>query len=498
MRVLALDIGSSSVRAALVDRDGGVAPGSLSQLPVELDAAPGGRSGIGLDHVRDVAEQVIDQTLASDAARDRIVAVGVSTFWHSLVALDRAGRPLAEVLTWADTRSFAEASELREHLDAEAVRQRTGCSLHASYLPAKIRWLRRHHSDLLDRAARLVSCAQALTSAWLGSDATSISMASGSGLLDRLAGIWDAELLDVLGIDAEQLGPILSDPELLPSVTVAYAERWPALRGVPWRAPIGDGAASNVGAGCLSAGRLALMVGTSGALRRCQPGEPVAPIPDGLWRYLLDHQHTVTGGALSEGGNIYAWLDETLRLPAVAESEAALRIAVPGQHGLTVLPFWSGERSPGWAGHATATLSGMRLHTTALDILQACLEAIAYRFAAVYDLLATGDEEVIATGGALRASPAWQQILADVLGVPLRVSSTRESSLRGAALLAWRDGGGASDALELIEPGGELFIPRQEFHGLHRELRQQQAQLYQREVGPLDGPVMARESRWGE
>lgn len=495
MRVLAIDIGSSSVRAALVDRDGGIAHGSLTQLPVELDVEAGGRAVVGLDRIRALAELAIDRTLASDAAREGVEAVGMSTFWHSLVALDIAGRPLTEILSWADTRSDAEADMLGSMLDPEAVRQRTGCPLHPSYLPAKILWLRRNQPDLLASAARLVSCPQALTSTWLGSDATSVSMASGSGLLDRRTRAWDEELLDFLGIEGRRLGDILPEPEMLPPVTPAYAERWPALRGVPWRAPVGDGAASNVGAGCVRADRLALMVGTSGAMRRCQAGEPSEAVPAGLWRYLLDHRHTVTGGALSEGGNIFAWLSETFRLPPPGEMEAALLTRAAGQHGLSVLPFWSGERSPGWAGDAAATIVGMRLHTSALDIVQACLEAIAYRFASVFDALATGGEHVVATGGALRASPAWQQIMADVLGVPLLVSPVRESSLRGAALLAWRDVAGATDALSGIEPIGTVVDPRPDAYLRHRALREQQERLYEREVGGQSRRPLARESR---
>ncbi|HCG30179.1 MAG TPA: carbohydrate kinase [Chloroflexi bacterium] len=492
MRVLAVDIGSSSVRAALVDRDGVIAPGSLSQLAVELAVEPGGRSTITLERIRALTEQAIDRTLASPPARDGIAAVGVSAFWHSLLVLDAAGRPLTDVLTWADTRSAADAADLATRLDAESVRQRTGCPLHPSYLPAKIRWLRRNQPDLFSRATRFVSLPQALTAAWLGADATSSSLASGSGLYDRQAGSWDRELLDLLEIAPEQLGAILPEPELLPPVAGDYADRWPALRGIHWRAPIGDGAAANVGAGCVRADRLTLTVGTSGAMRRCQPGEPVEPTPDGLWRYLLDRRHTVTGGALSEGGNIRAWLSDTLRLPNAEDCEIALRKRRPGEHGLTVLPFWSGERSPGWAGDATATIAGMQLHTTAEDILHACLEAIAYRFAAVYDALSVGGEQIVATGGALLASPAWQQIMADVLGVPLLVSSIGESSLRGAALLAWRDVLDEQDALTTLDPGGTVVRPRPEAHQQYRELRERQARLYSREMGsPAHGTRVA-------
>lgn len=491
MYVLALDIGSSSVRAALVDRSGSIAPDTLQRADLVLAADRDGASTVDLNRLRDLAEHVIDAALQTPEAQQGIAAVGVSTFWHSLVVLDRAGRPLTDVLTWADTRSAVEANLLRSALDAEEVRERTGCPLHPSYLPAKILWLRYHQADLLRNATRLVSAAQALTHVWLGADAASVSIASGSGLFNRRSLTWDEELLAHLDVSPNTLGEIAAEPELLPPVLASYAERWPMLRDVPWRAPIGDGAASNVGVGCVSADRLALTLGTSAAIRRCQTGEPDAPVSPGLWRYSLDRAHTLTGGALSEGGNVFGWLAATLQLPARDELETNLLERTPGEHGLTVLPFWAGERSLGWNGNATATIHGMRLSTSALDIVQASLEAVAYRLAAVYDALATEGETVVATGGALLSSPAWQQIIADSLGVPLVVADVEESSLRGAALLAWRDVCGAALTCDSSPVVGRLLEPRQSAHERHRELRARQQCLYERDRLP----PMARESR---
>jgi gluconokinase len=319
-------------------------------------------------------------------------------------------------------------------------------------------------------------------------------MASGSGLFNHETCAWDEELTGALGIDPATLGEFVADPELLPPVTEEYSRRWPALAGVRWRAPIGDGAASNVGSGCVSGDLLALMVGTSGALRRCEPEDSRRqPVADGLWRYRLDRRHALTGGALSDGGNVYEWLNDTIRLPDEATLELELAAREPGQHGLIVLPFWSGERSLGWVGDATAMIAGLKHHTTPLDIFQAALEGVSYRFAALYDALERGGETVVASGGGLRESPAWLQMMADAIGQPLIASNATEASLRGAALVALRDSGAITS---LPQPeGGKTFEPRADRHERHLAARRQQQTLYDRDVGPRGVNLLARQTR---
>ena len=493
MYALAIDIGSSSVRAALYDQRGTLVPGSLAQIDVDLTVGSGGVVEIDAALLRFAVERAIDSTLRHPAA-GQIGVVGMTTFWHSLVVLDKQGVPVTPVLTWADTRSEPESLTLRDRLDGHAIHQRTGCILHPSYLPAKILWLHRNDPGLSGRAGAYLSFAQYCTLSWLGTAATSVSMASGSGLFNHETFGWDQELTNSLGIKPGALGEFVADPELLPPVTGAYAERWPALKGVRWRAPIGDGAASNVGSGCVSGDLLALMVGTSGALRRCEPdGSGQHLVPDGLWRYRLDRRHAVTGGALSDGGNVYEWLNETVRLPDEETLERELAARESGQHGLIILPFWSGERSLGWVGDATAMIAGLKHHTTPLDIFQASLEAITYRFAALYDALERGGETIVASGGGLRESPAWLQMIADAFGQPLIASNATEASLRGAALVALRD---SAAIAELPRPvGGRAFTPRADRHEQHLAARRQQQTFYDREIGPRGVNVLARQTR---
>ncbi len=161
---------------------------------------------------------------------------------------------------------------------------------------------------------------------------------------------------------------------------------------------------------------------------------------------------------MTEGGNVFAWLHEILDLPPGTDLDSLLTTMEPEAHGLTVLPFLAGERSPGWAGDARATLHGLTQATTPVDIVRAGMEAVAYRVALVFDrlkpLLPSGFE-VIASGGALLNSPVWLQMMADVLGRPVTTSKVEEASARGAALLALEALGALDD-----DDGGLAGVPR--------------------------------------
>jgi gluconokinase len=224
---------------------------------------------------------------------------------------------------------------------------------------------------------------------------------------------------------------------------------------VPWRTALGDGACSNVGAGCARSDRTALMIGTSGAMRVIWRTERFA-IPSGAWCYRLDAKRIVLGGALNDGGRLIAWLRDAFKLPPLREAEAQAAAMPPDSHGLTVLPFWGGERSPHWAADAQGAIVGLRLHNTPVDVLRAALEAVALRFGEMDRVLGEAiqeREDVVATGGALLQAPVWQQIIADVLGRTVKVSTEREASSRGAVLAA-------SEALGLLRGTLEDQEPR--------------------------------------
>jgi gluconokinase len=362
-----------------------------------------------------------------------------SCFAHSLVAVDEDWNALTPILGWRDTRSAGAAQWLARQLDAEEVHARTGAFLHPSFWPAKLAWLAETDPEVFRRTAWFVSFADYLR----GVPETSMSLASSSGLLDLTTKEWDEELLATVRIDRGRLPQITEVPAWI------------------------DAACSNAGAGCTTRDRAALMVGTSGALRVIYESERPQPKP-GLFLYLADERHVVEGGALSDGGNLYDWLERTL-----ADSSGPLAERDPRDHGLAFLPFLGGERSTGWNPNARGTIYGLTLETTPLDLRQAAFEGVGFRFAAIADLL-PDLREVVATGGGLLHDPDWIQIMADALARPVTISAVPEASLRGAAVLALeRLGHEVEEA-----PTAETVEPRADRADAYRAAREEQQGIY--------------------
>ncbi|HEX2173298.1 MAG TPA: gluconokinase [Dehalococcoidia bacterium] len=486
--VLALDVGTSSCRAGLFDGVGrrvAVRPG---QLPTPVDLTTDGGAEVDADRLVATVTATIDGLLGRpDLAGRSIEVVALCTFWHGLLGIDDGAQAVTPVYFWLDGRARDDARALQERLDERAVHARTGCVLHATYWPAKLRWLHRTRPALARRVRRWVSFGDYLLIRQFGRAATSVSMASGTGLLDQHTLTWDEELLRELSLDPDRLPAIDRGPEPLTSLRAELACRWPALRAAAWLPAIGDGAASNLGAGCVTRDRLALMIGTSGALRALWRAERFA-IPWGAWAYRADAGRVVLGGALNDGGSLFAWLRRSFRLPGRRAAEAAVAALAPDSHGLTVLPYWGGERSPRWAPDARGAVVGLRLETTPIEILRAALEAVALRFACLEAILrpiVPEAREVVATGGALLGSPAWLQILADALGRPIRASTEPEASSRGAALLALETLGRLSVPIEAQPaPSGRVYEPVPEHTQRYREATARQSQLYERLVAP--------------
>jgi len=151
-------------------------------------------------------------------------------------------------------------------------------------------------------------------------------------------------------------------------------------------------------------------------------------------------------------------------------------------HGLTVLPFFSGERSTGWHDSASASITGMNLSTDPIEILRAAMESVCYRFAAIHERLQaelSGKTRIIASGGGILASKVWTQMMADVIGVPVVASAVPEASSRGAAMLALEAFGYIREFGELPTPLGEIFEPNAENHERYKNGRARQERLYE-------------------
>jgi len=479
MTLLVIDLGSSSARTLLFDDDARLIDGSVRSRRHDFATDSAGLAIADSSGLRELVESCIDETLAHPAATS-IRAVGMATFAGNWLGLDERGDPCTPLYTYADTRGRIQIPALLEKLsgDAEPYHQATGCMLHPAYLPAQYAVHCASDAAAERRIRRVSDVAGYLYRCWFGRDMpTSLSVASWSGLLDSAGCDWHWDYARLLVGDnlVEKLPALADFADAQVGLAGDYARRWRPLRACPFFLALGDGAAANIGSGAVDAGRIALTIGTTSALRVVKRIERV---PAGLWRYLVDGDMPLVGGATSEGGNVYQWVKEEL-LHGDETLEAQLANSAPDRHGLTVLPLLAGERAPGWRADATGTIHGIGRHTGRLDILQAHLEAVALRLSLIYDNLKSEGAEVMAGGGALQSSPAWARMMADAFDTPIQLLAEAEITARGVALMMRRSLDGRP--LDLDQPEiANVIYPARDRVQLLRRARERQLDLYRR------------------
>ncbi len=460
--IVTLDIGTSSVRALLYRSDFTLYENVGLQKKYALTTKTDGSVEVNADLLVQLTFECLDTLHGQMAAQGlKAAGVGISTFWHCFVGINIDGKPTTPVIHLFDTRSGVQMAELTDMFNGAWMHAVTGCMPHTSYWPAKLLWLKETRPEAFARTTRWLSLGEYLLRQLAVEAADSTSMISATGIWDQRKNDYCEELFPALGIEREQLTRIekLDEPckELLPFAVA----RWPLLQGIPWYPAYGDGACNSIGSGCTTPKQFALMVGTSGAMRVVVKQNAVT-IPSGIWCYRVNRERFILGGAISNGGEVFRWASSTFQIPADAEEQIGRR--EPGVHGLTLLPYLAGERSPYWRPELRATITGISLSTKPIDILQACLESVSLRFKQIYKLLTKPfalPEQVIASGGALTSSKIWLQMMADALEHPVEESLVREASSRGAAMIAAEQMGLLSDLDEApclvgrtVEPNG--------------------------------------------
>lgn len=472
--ILALDIGTSSVRAALYDFAGNVLPETMVKRERIVHFTEDGGAELTAEEAFAQVCEAIEEVLTKTT--QAIEYVAASCFWHSLIGIDSEGNATTNVFTWAETRPAKYVQTLRDNLNETLIHNRTGARFHSSFWTAKLLWLKTEFPEVFQKTDKWLSFSDYLVLKLFGKTVTSVSMASGTGVFNIRHFEWDDDLLEFLDVKSECLPEIADDNQTFQTV------RWEKLKDAKWFLAIGDGAANNVGAGCLQKSKAALMIGTSGAMRVAYEGEIPKQIPPGLWCYRIDRKRVIVGGALSDGGGLYRWLKDNLKLKKnddEIENEIANR--EPDSHGLTFLPFLAGERSTGYHENAKGAILGLTQHTNAIEITQAAMESVAFRFAEIFGQLqkVVDIKTIIASGGALRESPVWTQIIADTLGQNLCLPDTREASSRGVVLLALENLGKVVNIADLPTPEGNEFNFDQKRHEIYLEARKRHEHFYQ-------------------
>lgn len=454
---LVIDVGSSGVKAALMRDDGEIV--ATADSPYSTFSAEGG-----------VVEQDADDwwqaavTACHSLGRDRaaVSAVSITGQMQDLVMLDAAGRPVRPVILYSDTRAKHEAAAVHARFDPHRLRVLTANAQGADALYAKLLWVQQHEPDAIERALIvLFGGADYLCYRLTGAAACDSTTASTTGVFDIRGRRWlDVPLLEALGIAAwaARLPIVVAGGAEVGKASAQAASALGISSGVPVHHAPGDAGATTLGAGSGEIGRAYAYVGSSGwvGFSADAPGSPDQGV------FTLAHPHPGrymhAAPLLTAGGN----LDWVMSAFDVHDYAASIEAALAGPiTGVTYLPYLNGERAPFIDPLARAAFIGISPSIGRLDLMRAVLEGVVFGYRHVLDvLMSEPPERLILTGGATR-SPAWCQLFADILGLPIvLVDGAEHASLRGAVLAAQvARGTRASYALDL--PERHTFTPSQ-------------------------------------
>lgn len=482
---LAVDIGTSSVRAMAFDLQGGIRAREQIPYPVMRPRPYFEEQDPFL--VRSSTYKVIAQLLSSGSVDPgRISCLSFSSQMYSIIALDAAGNPLTNSLPWSDGRAEAQAEGVKKTRGAMWLYPHTGCPMNSIYPIAKIAWLREETPEVFGNTARFVCIKEFVTMPLIGEWVVDYSMASASGMFDVASHTWHPEALEAAGLSESQLSKPVSGTKafgLMPDSPLAGL-------GLPKDTVVflgaGDGPLANLGSGAFEVGAINIDLGTSGAAR-CTSDVPITDEDASLWCFCLDDSHWAYGGIVTNVGNSYQWLASNIAEISRLSGEAAFDLLngkaagiKPGSDGLLFMPYLRKARSPYWDGRLKGTMYGLTADHGFGHMARALLEAIAYDLKTIINLM---DKRIVTlphillTGG-LSRSPVIPQILADVLGREIRIPEQNEGSIAGAAILGF-SGLGKLDGLKFMQaaphyasvrPDPERKRLYEEFYGKYTRL----------------------------
>lgn len=481
--VISVDLGTSSVRACLVDRS--LTMLFQDQIEVELETDLTGKAvqdadaiiTAGLSCIGRVVEWAEGHSISPDA-------LCFSNTVASLVCLDAEHHALQPALTYIDSRAHKEADDLLKNYGSPFFLP-TATPMHASYWLPKLVWLQKTG---LPKACRYFCTIKDLFVYRLtGQFVTDYSNAVATGMCDTNGGDWDSRLLQIAGIDKGQL------PEIKPTTTVLDLNpitEQPGLAQIPnLKVVIGaiDGVLSSLGAGAFKPGQVTTMIGSSGACRIAAHSPLIEGDPLVTWSYPLDEEIWIRGGAMNSGGLVTQWLVENFSSQRTSEIEAyedlftAAGSVTPGAEGLIFLPYLFGERAPIYDEQARGVFFGLTNSHHRGHFARAGMEGILFAMYSIFTIVQSGDDEleVIATGGYLR-SELMLQMQADIFGVPIKIPASFEGSSIGAAALALKALGliDSFDDITTDLPIEKTYHPDSENHRHYQQIFIQFKQLY--------------------
>lgn len=470
---LGLDLGTSGLKALLIDEDQRVVAEATGALSVNrLKAAwaeQQPRDWIG------AAESVLG-TLSENTDLSAVRGIGLSGQMHGATMLDAGHDPVAPCILWNDTRAAEEAAAM----DTDPRwREITGNIVFPGFTAPKLAWLRAHRPEEFERIA-MVLLPKDYLRLWMTGEAVSdMSDASGTSWLATGERIWSPALVEATGLPMSAMPAVVEGSKRSASLRSPIAERFGFEAGIPVAGGGGDNPAAAVGTGIVGAGDAFVSLGTSGVLFaatdtfRPEPGTAVHTFCHALPGRWLQ------GGVILAATDALNWFARLVGDRPAALTGGLGPLQAPGN--TVFLPYLGGERTPLNDAAIRGAFLGLGHATDREAATRAVLEGVTFALADCADALrgaGTRIDRLIATGGGAR-SDYWLSALATALGQPIeRPQAGDFGAALGAARLAMMAAGDADENVatppptaDIIEPDAALRDAYEEGHDRYRRIR---------------------------
>ncbi|HLB77685.1 MAG TPA: xylulokinase, partial [Candidatus Dormibacteraeota bacterium] len=429
--LLGIDLGTSSIKAAVMAEDGSVEEIASASYPMKSPAR-----GWAETDPADwwlATRQAVTSLAASH--RQKVVAIGLSGQMHGVVLTDPDGEALRPAILWADGRADGELSRYREL--PPGLRELLANPLAAGMAGPTLLWLRRHEFPTYDAARWALQPKDWLRLRLTSQARTEPTDASATLLYDLGRDTWATDVVRELGIRPNLLPDVVPSHAMAGRLTDVAAQELGLAPGLPVAAGAADAAASLLGHGVLDPGPVLLTIGTGAQLSSIRTQLHHDPTGRTNLYRTVENGKWYAMAAILNAGLALDWARTVFQIEWPVLYRSAEEVP-PGAGGVTFVPHLVGERTPHRGSGADARWSGIALHHRREHLLKAVLEGVAFALREAMEQLEAAGIPVaqlrLAGGGAVDA--AWRQLLADVLGKPLIATPSRVGSARGAALLA--------------------------------------------------------------
>jgi len=444
--ILTLDVGTSNIRCLAFDSSGRILAKSA------YDYAPtyhtNGQVRQSADDWRTGTGDVIFRTVRSLGEDAKYIsALSLTSQRASLLPIDAEGNPLYEAIMWHDKTTTRQCADIADRIGMEEVYGKTGLRIDSYFTAPKILWLRDNEAELYDLAACFMGVQDYVAYLLTGNRVTDYSQASRTLLFNIREQRWDDEILTALEIEESRLPELVLPGSVCGYIIPEFAER----TGIPVRTPVvlagGDQQVAAVGMGIFDRNTAEVNTGTGSFVLTLTDEPMFHPEMKTLCSYSAVPGHWVAEAGVLTTGILYTWFTRELGFRPSGEGsqkdfseiDRLIEAAPPGSHGVITLPHFKGAAAPFWNQHARGLFFNLTLSTTRGDFARSIIESIALEAGADINLLNQLQDIQIRTvvvAGGMTSFELFNQIQADVYGVPVIKNPHTEATSFGAFLSA--------------------------------------------------------------